>query len=453
MDINGVIIKHVIFPAMEAAKGNRIREKLKFLKKTESLNRQELAALQGEKLRSLLLHCIEHVNAYKEYAFLKDEILDNPFRALEKFPVLTKQAFMEKADQFIADGVDTSRLIANRTGGSTGEPVRFYLDRNTVEYYEAARWRGLSWWDINIGDRSVMIWGSPLELNQQEQRSYRLKERYLKNRIMIPAYSLSPESIANYVKITNNYKPKYIYGYASALHIFAQLMINGGYRLNVQLKGVLSTAETLHDYQRQDIEKAFGCPVINEYGARDAGILAYECPLGGMHITAENAVMEIVDIKTGEILPYGNSGLVTVTDLNNYVMPRLRYQVGDIAALSEDSCPCGISLPLLQSLSGREDDTFITKDGTFVHGHYFNHIARNLSGISRFQVIQHDRDNLTLKVVPSTQFNENEMEVFKKGIYDKMGQVNLKIEYVDKISPSPSGKYRYAIREFPLDIH
>ena len=118
----------------------------------------------------------------------------------------------------------------------------------------------------------------------------------------------------------------------------------------------MSTSENLYDFQRKTIEQAFDCPVINEYG-RDAGIIAYECPKGRMHISAENMIVEILDIQTNQPVEPGKPGLVVITDLNNFSMPRLDIRLGDVAALSKEGCECGRTLPLLRK----------SKDGKMIY--------------------------------------------------------------------------------------
>ena len=145
-----------------------------------------------------------------------------------------------------------------------------------------------------------------------------MKERWLKNRIIISAYSLKPEEMTDYIDEIIKFKPEYIYGYASALYTFSQLMLKQNLKIPFKLKAVVSTAETLHDFQRETIEHAFKSAVVNEYGARDGGIIAYECPKGSMHISAENIIMEVVHYKTFKPLPKGESGILLVTDLNNF---------------------------------------------------------------------------------------------------------------------------------------
>jgi len=452
MDLNAAVIRRIVFPLMHIVKGNNIAEYLVSLQQSQYFSKEELHNLQKEKLKKLLLHCVKYVPAYEPYKYLIPLINEDPFGALSEFPILTKQQVNKHMNDLIYINADRSRLIPNRTGGSTGEPVRFFIDRPTSEYSEAARWRGLSWWDINIGDKCLMVWGNPLELNKRENLIYNMKERFLKNIIFISAFSLNPQAIEKYSKMINLQKPRYFYGYASALYLLAQLMMKKNIKLKYKLTGIVSTSETLYDFQRETIEKVFDCPVINEYGARDAGIIAYECPCGKMHLSAENMIVEILDIETKKRVGSGQTGLVVVTDLNNYSMPRIRYLLGDVAALSEEDCNCGRSLPVIEKIEGREDDIFISLNGNYVHGVYFCNLARNYSSIRQFQVIQKTRSDILLKIIKSDNFNESEIQSYINEIHKIMGPVNIKVEYTDIIEPTASGKIRYSKREFPISV-
>lgn len=450
MDISAFLIRNVYFPLMENLKGNKIRKNLRYLKETEKKSRNEILELQRRKLIPLLSHCLAKVPAYAEFKPLLSKVEADPYGVLRQLPVLTKQHFRLNSELYFPEGQSKEGLIPNSTGGSTGEPLKFYMDRRTVEFYEAARWRGLSWWGINIGDPSVMIWGSPHELTKLQNRSYQLKERYLKNRIILPAHQISELELKNYVRLIDSFKPHYFYGYASALYFFAKLLLKHKLLLKGNYKGVVSTAETLYAFQRETIEKAFGCPVINEYGARDGGIISYQCPEGKMHLTAENAVVELLDIDTMKPVGPGESGLVVITDLNNFVMPRLRYQVGDVATWGREECRCGLGLPVLGEIQGREVDIFLAADGKYVHGSLFSSTARNLDGIAQFQIVQRDPQHLHLKIVKTPEFKEKEVEYFIRRIKEVMGNLHVELEYVEKIPASASGKIRYAIRDFPL---
>ena len=257
-----------MFPILTLGKGNQTLSYISQFKKTQYLPEKELAGLQSEKLRKLLLHCVNHVPAYQPYKNLVPLIEKEPMEALKQFPVLTKKTVNENQEQLISAIADRSKLIPNRSGGSTGQPVRFYIDRPTAEGSESARWRALSWWDIAIGDKCLMV-GQPVELSRHKKFIYHMKERILKNTVFVSAYDLSPEALQKYVGVLNKSKPKYFYGYASALYLFAQYVLKQGIQIKHPPKAIISTSETLHDYQRAVIEQAFHSRVINEYGARE----------------------------------------------------------------------------------------------------------------------------------------------------------------------------------------
>ncbi len=435
---------------MESVKGNRIRANLIQLQESERLSLAQLQKLQRDKLRTLLLHATEHVPFYREFAELRPLIERDPVAALEHFPILTKDVVRDHFDRLVADTANRDELILNRTGGSTGQPTLFYIDRHTVEYYEAARWRGLSWWGIEIGDPCVMIWGSPIELNRQQLRLQRMKDRYLKNQVFIPSFDLRREKLREYLDLIDRFRPKYLFGWASALRLFADLMQEEQRHLRRPVKAVLNTAETLHPGDREVIEKAFQCPVINEYGARDGGLLAYECPSGHMHVNVETAWIEAVDMKDKTPVRTGERGLIVVTDLNNFSMPRLRYQLGDVISFTDEVCECNRALPLLGSLDGRETDTLVTLDGAYVNGQYFTNLARILPTIRQFQVVQTARNQLILRLLEHDQLDDADIKAFVQGIVDKMGNIELKVERVPAIERQSSGKLRTTIREFPL---
>lgn len=454
MSANKFFVEKLLYPAMEYGKGNRIRAYLREVKQTQYAAPEALHTLRTTRLKQLLHACAAGVPAYQSLGITDEGIEKDPWAVFHAIPILKKSAFQNEPHRFLNTKYDRSQMIPNVTGGSTGEPVKFFMDRCTVEHYEAARWRGLSWWGITPGSRSVMIWGNPIELSQEQQRSARWKDRLLKNRTILSAYDLTEEEVTQYVRFLNRYQPEYLYGYASALETFARLLEPSREKLRLKhLKAVVSTSETLSDSRRQCIRDTFACPVLNEYGARDAGILGYECRCGHLHITAENCILEVVDPVTLEPAAPGQSGLVVTTDLNNLAMPRLRYLLGDTATLSpEVECPCGVTLPSIQSLDGREDAIFELPDGKLVHGNFVNQLSRKYHTIRQFQLIQTSVDRAVLRVVICEHGMLKEVEAFRRDVSGFMPGVEVKAVVVPRIEPSKSGKFRYSIRQFDRSI-
>lgn len=245
MPLHKYMIEHLLYPAMEQHKGNQIRAILNELQLSQKAN---APAVQYQRLIKLLLHCKQHVPAYA--GLLPDDsvILTDPMAVLRtRIPLLPKTNFQQNPEAYLADDIPASARIANCTGGSTGQPVHFYMTRHQVESYEAARWRGLSWYGITQGSRSVMLWGSPIELSKQAQLKNRLKESLLKNRRILSAYNLTEQDLTKHVRFLEHYKPEYLYGYATILTAFAQMLENAHITPSLSLKAVVSTSETLEN--------------------------------------------------------------------------------------------------------------------------------------------------------------------------------------------------------------
>lgn len=447
--IHKFFIEHALYPAMEHLKGNHIRRITAELQETQKSGAPEL---QRQRLARLLKDCRDHVPAYENAITAGDAEIDkDPYRILQtQVSPLKKSVFQKNGKQYLSDRIPESMRIANCTGGSTGQPTHFFMTKNQVQTYEAARWRGLSWFGITPGSRSVMLWGNPIELSRKDQARYQAKERFLKNRVILSAYSLTEKHAKSHVEFINKYRPEYLYGYAGILTAFARIMDAQGLRLSVPLKAVVSTSETLENRQRDLLQRVFGCPVANEYGARDAGILAYTCPENGhLHITAENCLIEILDPITLKPLPPGNSGLIAVTDLNNEVQPRLRWLLGDVGTLSETPCPCGRGLPVLKKVEGREDALLLRTDEILVHGNVITQILRADKNIRTFRFRQLSPEEAALSIVKAegTAIDEQALQSQIAGV---LPGTKIHIEYTDEIPPSASGKIRTIIREFSL---
>lgn len=446
------MIEHALYPAMERRRGNQIRAKLRALQAAEHTPPDAIRAQQAERLRALLLHCARQVPAYRSLGLTEDAIKRDPLACLSQIPPLQKHTFQAEPERYLAETMTSAPLIPNHTGGSTGEPVHFFMTRDQVESYEAARWRGLSWYGVTPGSRSMMIWGNPIELSQNAQRRHRMREQLLKNRRLLSAYQLSPDTIAEHVRQIERYRPEYLYGYSSALTLFAEMMQSRGLSLDLTLKAVVSTSETLSEEQKRTLETVFRCPVANEYGARDAGILAYSCPSGGLHISAENAVIEVLDPVTLRPLPPGETGVLAVTDLGNYAQPRLRYLLGDMGALSDCPCCCGRTLPLIAALEGREDAMLIGAGGALVHGNAVGQLIRRYPGVRQFRFVQHAPDRGTLLLVLAEPGGAPTMQIVRE-LQALLPETRIELRVTDQIPPAPSGKMRYTVREFPLPSH
>src|SRR5256714_9638865 len=118
----------------------------------------------------------------------------------------------------------------------------------------------------------------------------------------------------------------------------------------------------------------------------------------GLHLTAENLLVEILDDE-GRPTPEGEEGNVVITDLFNYGMPFIRYAIGDRAVAGWGACSCGRGLPLLRKVVGRRLDVLRTPDGRLIPGEFFPHLLKDYPSVKRFQVVQDGPGHVRLCVV------------------------------------------------------
>jgi phenylacetate-CoA ligase len=264
---------------------------------------------------------------------------------------------------------------------------------------------------------------------------------------LLPAFNLTSETLATFVSRIRNRRPRMLFGYPSAISLIA----NHARRMNADLsklgiRVVFVTSELLYDHQRDLISNVFGCPVANGYGGRDAGFVAHECPSGGMHITAEDILVEVID-DNGAPLPHGMPGEIVVTHLATSDFPFIRYRTGDRGVLSPDPCSCGRGLPLLAEIQGRSTDFVVAQDGTIMHGLALIYVLREIVGIRQFRIVQESCELVRAEIVTAKEGNQDQIErAVVSGFKARLGQgVNVQVDFLPMISSERSGKFRYVV--------
>ncbi|GAB2929799.1 phenylacetate--CoA ligase family protein [Rheinheimera gaetbuli] len=440
------VIAAVVFPLQEWLKKHDTVRRRRELERSQWLPLASLQQQQNAKLQRFIASAEQQVPYYRQ--LLQQQGLTaadfNSVADLAKLPFLTKALITEHFDQLKA--AHAGGLKRFNTGGSSGQPLIFLLGNERVSHDVAAKWRATRWWGVDIGDKEIVAWGSPIELGAQDRA--RIFRDLLFRSQLIPAFDMSEQKLLVFLQHIRDNKPKMLFGYPSVYHLLAQTAQKHGIAMHkLGIKVVFVTSERLYPYQRELIERVFGAPVANGYGGRDAGFIAHECPAGGMHLSFEDIVVEIIDPATGAVLPAGQAGEIVVTHLATSEFPFIRYRTGDIATLAEQPCSCGRSLPLLESIEGRSTDFVVAFDGTMMHGLALIYILRDISGIAAFKIIQHSLSHTTVQVVwPEGPLPEPIRTLICAGFQARLGQsVQIDIEQLDEIAPEKSGKYRYVI--------
>ncbi|WP_371869255.1 phenylacetate--CoA ligase family protein, partial [Duganella margarita] len=438
------LVSAVLFPLHEWFKRHNSAPLRRQMEVSQWWRRDQIESLQLQRLRALLLHASEHVPYYRQqYARIGfDANRVQHVRDLRLLPILRKSHINDHRDDFRAD--DAGRLQRFTTGGSSGEPLIFYLGKRRVSHDVAAKWRATRWWGVDIGDREAVLWGSPIELSAQDV--WRARRDRVMRSDLLPAFDLAPARLDAYLAHLQRQRPAMLFGYPSVMCLLARHAQARGVRLDrLGVRVVFVTAERLYDDQRALLARAFAAPVANGYGGRDAGFIAHECPEGGMHITAEDVIVEILDAH-GEPVPPGDSGAIVITHLASREFPFIRYATGDIGALDPAPCRCGRGLPLLQRVEGRVTDFVVARDGTVMHGLALVYILRDLPQVRAFKIIQETLDCTRVLLVSVDGLPPSLRLSIVTQFRARLGAtVEIVIEEVTAIPAEASGKHRYVI--------
>lgn len=436
------LVSQLIFPLHERLKGHDTVRVRRELEASQWWEPERLQALQLRRLQVLLRDAVQQVPYYRErFRGLSAESIAS-VAELARLPLLTKADIRANSD---ALRHSQSRSLARfNTGGSSGEPLIFFIGKERVSHDVAAKWRATRWWDVDIGDRELVVWGSPIELGRQD-RVKALRDRLLRT-ALLPAFEMSEAKLDEFVAAIRAQRPRMLFGYPSALSHIARHAESRGQRLDdLGVKVVFVTSERLYDDQRAQIERAFAAPVANGYGGRDAGFIAHQCPHGGMHITAEDIVVELVDGE-GRPVPTGQPGEVVVTHLATRDYPFIRYRTGDVAVLDDRRCACGRGLPMLKEIQGRTTDFVRAADGTVMHGLALIYVVRDLEGVQSFKITQESLDHTRVEIVPGPGFGAAQIALIEAGMRRRLGEnVKVEVSLVDGIAPEKSGKFRYVV--------
>lgn len=437
-------VSNILFPAQERLKGHDTVRIHRAMEASQWWSPEQIARFQTERLRAFLADVAGHVPYYRQV--FADAGLDpadvSGLADLQRLPFLTKSLIRAHTEDLRAD--DARGLARFNTGGSSGEPLIFFIGDERVSHDVAAKWRATRWWEVDIGDREIVVWGSPIELGAQD-RVRQLRDALMRTELM-PAFEMSEDKLDGFVARIRARRPAMLFGYPSAISHIARHAEKRGVRLDdLGVRVVFVTSERLYDHQRECIERLFGCPVANGYGGRDAGFIAHQCPSGSMHITAEDIVVEIVD-AAGQVLPPGQSGEIVVTHLATRDFPFIRYRTGDIGVLDDAPCACGRGLPVLKEIQGRSTDFVIAMDGTVMHGLSLIYVLRDIPTVRAFKIVQESLALTRVEVEPGETFSERDAQAIRSGLQARLGaSVEIAVEPVAQIAPERSGKFRYVI--------
>jgi phenylacetate-CoA ligase len=415
----------------------------KILEKTQWYTPDYIRENQLKKIKTLLIHCNETVPYY--HKLFKEKGIDpthfKSLRDLENIPCLTKIDIQNNQQELISTTVPRQELYHYHSGG-TNYPINFLLTKEHNSWEIAAEFRAYNWMGYKFGDPCIYLGGT---LNPEKKPSIlRRLTNFFENKNSIKFHKVTDQSLKSLVERIRKLRPEVIRANASSVYFIGQFIQR--YDINdIKPRVVITAAENLLSEQKKIVEDAFQCPVYDYYGSREFGSLASECSLrSGYHITAENVVLEFV--REGEHVASGEMGNVFVTNLRNFGMPFLRYDIGDVASPSDMVCPCGRGLPLMDEIGGRANDFLAYYDPEM-------EIVIPLSNpvvvagmlyklpIQNFLIKQEKISQIDIDLVPLKEYSNTHSRILLEHLEKQLGDyLDFTINIVEEIPALPSGK-------------
>jgi len=443
------LIKKCITQILTRLKSKGRYKHFSVLKNYEYKTRHECKNLQKKLLFNMLKYSIKNIPYYRNIA-KESKIVPSKRTVIEdlkKFPILTKQILREEYKNLKSERVHTN-FIKNTSGGSTGEPVLFLQDVSMKETGIASQILFDEWAGRKVGEKMIKLWGCEKELLEGTQGFDGFINKNLLNITLLNSFRMTKKDMLNFTKTINREKPKMIEAYVQSIYELAKFIKENKLKI-FSPNGVITSAGTLYPEVKKFIEEVFNCPVFNRYGSREVGSIACSCEKGyGLHLNIFNHYIEILDNDLKPCKP-GKIGKVYVTTLHNFVMPLIRYDIGDMAVAAKiEQCSCGRGLPLIEKVVGRTVNLFKTKTSELIDGEYFTHLFYFKGWVKKFQITQKDYNLIQILVVLQNEKNQEDIQEIEHNIKIVMGK-NCKIvwKFVNNIKSTKSGKYLYTISE------
>ena len=438
------IVSNTLGTLIDLSRGHKSWLHLRELERSQWWPRDDILELQNQRLKKLISYAYDNVPYYRRIfneKNLKPEDVKSSFDMM-KLPILTKQIIRKNFNHLKASHFPHKDAVFTVTGGSTGEPIEFYTTREEQhDWANAKQMRAERWWGYRFGDKRALL---------VKRRPFWMLERLRRRieRMRLWGTEEMAEKLPLFAKEIEEFKPEFIIGYPNAIYLLAHFFSKQG-QSRVRPKAIVTVGEQLYDFQREFFDQVFNCQTYSHYASWETNQIAADCPrYSGMHIAAESIVVEVADDK-GEPVPSGKEGRIIVTNLHNYAMPFIRYDIGDLGVLSDEACPCGRGLPLLSKLSGRTTDFVMTKGGQMIPGMALSFQFLASKGVTQFQFVQERPGEVIINLVLDEEKQKHDNKLADRVMEYYQGELGrdmkIIVNFPSYIPTTKDGKRRLVV--------
>lgn len=415
----------------------------KFVLRLNGFNLKK-AVLNLERSKGLQIQRRDEIVEYhkKNNPLYKSLLAGKEINKFEDLPVVTKVNFQKPLKDIVSTSYELDDLYIANTSGSSGHPFFYVKNKDSHAIIHALFFKLYTQQGITTAMKQARFYGIP---SSGITRYKELLKDYLSNRVRFPIFDLSDENLDKYLTRFKRIRFGYIYGYTSAITLFAKYLIRKNIILKdvcPSLKACIVTSEVCTAEDRTILSKALGVKIINEYGCSETGLIAFENPDGVWRMVEEDSYFEVVD-SLGKPLPCGEEGRILITSLSNKAMPFIRYEIGDMGVFDKDQE--GL---ILRKLCGRVSDVVRLPSGKIAGGLAFYYVSRSIMEqtdiVREFIVRQTRLDTFIFDMVTSRDLTTKELASLQKKLdeYLEPGLI-LIINRVKKIDRPGSGKIKH----------
>jgi phenylacetate-CoA ligase len=406
----------------------------------------------AQRLQRTLQIALDTVPAYAAYRHLRPS-LDRPHDVLRELPLVSKLDIKGNLEAYLSTACPETRRLECFTGGSTANPMRFFLERHVTRTREYAF---MDDFHARVGyterDRVLALRGRTVPSAAGGGRLWMYEP--IKRQLILSTDHLSPANMPEYVEAMRRWSPTLVQAFPSALYPVAKwLALHPAPDVTRRIKGVLLYSETVHDYQYELFERVFGCPVLRHYGHSERGVMAASAPGDDRYFFwPQYGHMELVDTDGQPVTAPGAVGEIVCTSYDNAVMPFVRYRTGDLGMLSTRTNDTFPGFPVLDRIQGRLQEMVQCLDGrlisiTTLGAAHFN----ELSDVTAIQYEQHTAGRIELKVETRTALSARSRSLIADAVHDKtQGGCEVRIVEVPQIARTPAGKQLMLIQHLDL---
>ncbi|MFH1417947.1 MAG: hypothetical protein ABII12_06650 [Planctomycetota bacterium] len=417
------------------------------LMSSQWLSGEEFCRLQTERLRGLVHEAIQNVPYYRaSLRSFEGKVHRLELSDLPSFPTVDKNVMRSRLPDFLNHSRLKYGYAEGHTSGTSGAPMVWPYDWDSYRMTFALRARQYYWAGFTGKEVSVRFSGRTL-LGRRKSGPPFGRYNSAEKQWLFSSYHMTPETLPRYYDEMCVLQPAYVDGYPSALFALAK-WINANVTDRVLRPwAIIATAETLEDFQREEIERAFACRVYDYYSSSEGAPFITQCQAGGKHINPESGLVEFLR-DDGRSCEPDEPGEVVVTSFFQRSLPLIRYRIGDRGVASPEQCPCGRQMPLIRRILGREDDVLYSSERGEVGSAGVSTALYKLHGrMKETQIRQTHLDEYLVRYVPDgADLSDEEADTLLAELRARLGSVaRIEVRKVEEIEKSARGKTRLVI--------